>query len=159
MHKISIARVNFYFNLLLVARIILPCIIELLPLEIKAGDCFWRPNMLDIWRMMSNLFKHSNSRQRDTMCLPFLLPTVPLPLFHWFPDQQVLHNCSMMPLNGNLYYRICWKCRLFFLIRMLVFHEYDVVGFICVRNELDTSSIHDVKQCFLNPIQILSNYI
>ncbi len=42
---------------------------------------------------------------------------------------------------------------------MLVFHENDVVGFICVRNELDTSGIHDVKQSLLNQIQILANYL
>ena len=56
--------------------------IDFPPLEINADDFAWKPNMLDARRMMSNLLKHSSSRQREIMCLPFLLPTVLLPLFH-----------------------------------------------------------------------------
>ena len=141
----------------LVAWKILPYIIFFPPLVIKVDDFVWKPNILDVRRMMSNLLKHSSSRQRETTCLPFLLPTVPLPLFYWFPDQQLLHNRSIISINRNLYEIIMLKMPTFFLIRMVVFHEYDVVGFICVRNKFDTSGIHDVKQCLFNQIQILAN--
>ncbi len=59
----------------------LPLIIELPPLEIKADDFAWKPYILNIWQMIPNLLKHLSSRQRETVCLPFLLPTVPFLVF------------------------------------------------------------------------------
>ena len=35
---------------------------------------------------------------------------------------------------------------------MIVFYEYDVVGLIGVRDKIDTSGVHDVKQCLFNQI-------
>ena len=48
------------------------------------------PSRLNNSRIMSSLLKHSKCRQREKICLPFLCPTVLVPLFHSLPDQQVL---------------------------------------------------------------------
>ncbi len=81
---------QFYLNILFYNT---PRILAVFSLNIKVDDLVWDPRTLEISRLISNLLKHSGSRQSETICLPFLFPMLPVPpLFHPFPDQQALHN-------------------------------------------------------------------